>query len=208
MRDAGIGRVLVAALHQAIADVLPIVSTSTRTGSMPKGLRDGTIGLAPLNAVLSFLRTEGVSLRGGDDAGPALTRPSGPSRSCSTPTALIVSVAGVPAPHARAADCAAAGAGSPTPAAAPSSASAAGSARSTSRARSSAACAIGRRTRSATSMPRRSAAVSSPSGRRGIGGRHRMPGGRVSVVPCGVAARWPAPSPRRGLDRLAGAPAA
>ena len=59
MREAGIGRVLVASLHQAIADLLP-----TRLGFYEgwlnaEGLRDGTIGLAPLYAVLSFLRQEG-----------------------------------------------------------------------------------------------------------------------------------------------------
>ena len=34
-------------------------SSSTRTGSVPRGLREGTIGLAPFHAVLSFLRQEG-----------------------------------------------------------------------------------------------------------------------------------------------------
>src|SRR3954451_15285831 len=59
MREAGIGRVLVASLHQGIADILP-----TRLGFYgnwlnAEGLREGTIGLAPLYAVLSFLRQEG-----------------------------------------------------------------------------------------------------------------------------------------------------
>ena len=59
MRDPGIGRVLLASLHQGIADILP-----TRLGFYEgwlhaEGLRDGTIGLAPLYAVLSFLRQEG-----------------------------------------------------------------------------------------------------------------------------------------------------
>lgn len=61
MRDAGIGRVLVAALHQSISDVLPDRLDFYENWLDAKGLRDGTIGLAPLNAVLSFLRTEGVS---------------------------------------------------------------------------------------------------------------------------------------------------
>jgi hypothetical protein len=61
MRDAGIGRVLVAALHQSIAEVLPDRLEFYENWLDAKGLRDGTIGLAPLNAVLSFLRTEGVS---------------------------------------------------------------------------------------------------------------------------------------------------
>jgi bacteriochlorophyll 4-vinyl reductase len=61
MRDAGIGRVLVAALHQSIADELPDRLDFYENWLDAKGLRDGTIGLAPLAAVLSFLRTEGVS---------------------------------------------------------------------------------------------------------------------------------------------------
>ncbi len=61
MRDAGIGRVLVAALHQSIGDVLPDRLEFYENWLDAKGLRDGTIGLAPLAAVLSFLRMEGVS---------------------------------------------------------------------------------------------------------------------------------------------------
>jgi predicted hydrocarbon binding protein len=63
MRDAGIGRVLVAALHQGIADELPDRLEFYENWLNPQGLRDGTIGLAPLAAVLSFLRTEGDSYR-------------------------------------------------------------------------------------------------------------------------------------------------
>ena len=59
MRDAGIGRLLVASLHQAIADRLPDRLEFYENWLHPRGLRDGTIGLAPFNAVLSFLRTEG-----------------------------------------------------------------------------------------------------------------------------------------------------
>ena len=59
MRDAGIGRVLVASLHQGIADVLPARLGFYESWLHAEGLRDGTIGLAPLYAVLSFLRTEG-----------------------------------------------------------------------------------------------------------------------------------------------------
>src|SRR5262245_63602183 len=59
MRDPGIGRVLVASLHQAIADILPTRLGFYENWLSPKGLRDGTIGLAPLYAVLSFLRQEG-----------------------------------------------------------------------------------------------------------------------------------------------------
>ena len=59
MREHPVGRVLVASLHQGIADVLP-----TRLGFYENwlnagGLREGTIGIAPVYAVLSFLRQEG-----------------------------------------------------------------------------------------------------------------------------------------------------
>ena len=59
MKDAGIGRLLVASLHQGIADRLPDRLEFYENWLHPQGLRDGTIGLAPLHAVLSFLRTEG-----------------------------------------------------------------------------------------------------------------------------------------------------
>ena len=54
-----IGRVLVASLHQAIADVLPDRLEFYENWLNGPGLREGTIGLAPLSAVLSFLRLEG-----------------------------------------------------------------------------------------------------------------------------------------------------
>ena len=59
MRDPGIGRVLVASLHEGIADVLPMRLAFYEEWLTPEGLREGTIGLAPLYAVLSFLRQEG-----------------------------------------------------------------------------------------------------------------------------------------------------
>ncbi len=59
MIDAGIGRLLVASLHQAIADLLPTRLEFYESWINPAGLRDGRIGLAPLAAVLSFLRQEG-----------------------------------------------------------------------------------------------------------------------------------------------------
>jgi bacteriochlorophyll 4-vinyl reductase len=59
MREAGIGRVLVASLHQGIADILPSRLTFYENWLNAEGLREGTIGLAPLYAVLSFLRQEG-----------------------------------------------------------------------------------------------------------------------------------------------------
>jgi hypothetical protein len=61
MRDAGIGRVLVASLHQAISDELPTRLGFYESWLHAEGLRDGTIGLAPLYAVLSFLRQEGAA---------------------------------------------------------------------------------------------------------------------------------------------------
>ena len=59
MREAGIGRVLVASLHQGIADILPNRLSFYENWLNAEGLREGTIGLAPLYAVLSFLRQEG-----------------------------------------------------------------------------------------------------------------------------------------------------
>jgi bacteriochlorophyll 4-vinyl reductase len=59
MKQAGIGRVLVASLHQGIADILPTRLNFYENWLNAEGLREGTIGLAPLYAVLSFLRQEG-----------------------------------------------------------------------------------------------------------------------------------------------------
>jgi hypothetical protein len=59
MREAGIGRVLVASLHQGISDILPTRLGFYENWLNAEGLREGTIGLAPLYAVLSFLRQEG-----------------------------------------------------------------------------------------------------------------------------------------------------
>lgn len=61
MRDAGIGRLLVASLHQAIADQLPDRLEFYENWLRPEGLWHGTIGPAPLAAVLSFLRQEGAA---------------------------------------------------------------------------------------------------------------------------------------------------
>ncbi len=73
MSEPRIGRVLVASLHQAIADILPTRLEFYENWLNVSGLREGTIGLAPLSAVLSFLRTEGaayalVTTRAGDYA--------------------------------------------------------------------------------------------------------------------------------------------
>ena len=73
MREAGIGRVLVASLHQGIADILPTRLGFYENWLNAEGLREGTIGLAPLYAVLSFLRQEGeayniITMRAGEYA--------------------------------------------------------------------------------------------------------------------------------------------
>jgi len=65
--------VLVASLHQAIADLLPTRLEFYENWLNVSGLREGTIGLAPLSAVLSFLRTEGdaydlITVRAGEYA--------------------------------------------------------------------------------------------------------------------------------------------
>jgi hypothetical protein len=59
MSEPRIGRVLVASMHQAILDVLPTRIEFYENWLSTSGLREGTIGLAPLSAVLSFLRLEG-----------------------------------------------------------------------------------------------------------------------------------------------------
>jgi hypothetical protein len=73
MRDASVGRVLVASLHQAISDLMPTRLSFYENWLNTEGLREGTIGLAPLYAVLSFLRQEGeayglVTTRAGEYA--------------------------------------------------------------------------------------------------------------------------------------------
>jgi hypothetical protein len=59
LTDDGIGRLLVASLHQAIGDAIPMRLDYYEHWLGPMGLRDGRTGLAPLGAVLSFLRQEG-----------------------------------------------------------------------------------------------------------------------------------------------------
>jgi hypothetical protein len=59
MGERRVGRVLVASLHQSIADILPTRLGFYESWLNAEGLREGTIGLAPLYAVLSFLRQEG-----------------------------------------------------------------------------------------------------------------------------------------------------
>ena len=50
---------LVASLHQGISDLMPTRLEFYENWLNPSGMRDGRIGLAPLAAVLSFLRQEG-----------------------------------------------------------------------------------------------------------------------------------------------------
>jgi hypothetical protein len=59
MTEGRTGRLLAACLHQAIADRLPERLEFYETWLRSEGLRDGSIGLAPITAVLGFLRTEG-----------------------------------------------------------------------------------------------------------------------------------------------------
>ena len=58
MVDAAIGRLLIASLHQGIADVSPMRLEFYENWLSPTGMRDGRIGLAPLGAVLSFVQRE------------------------------------------------------------------------------------------------------------------------------------------------------
>lgn len=62
MVDAGIGRLLIASLHQGIADVMPARLPFYEHWLTPPGLTNAKFGLAPLHAVLSFLRLEGQPL--------------------------------------------------------------------------------------------------------------------------------------------------
>ena len=59
MSEPRIGRFLVASLHQSIAELLPDRLEFYENWLSVAGLREGTIGLAPFHAVLSFLRGEG-----------------------------------------------------------------------------------------------------------------------------------------------------
>ena len=58
MVDPGIGRLLIASLHQGVADVSPTRLPFYEDWLSPTGLREGRMGLAPLGAVLSFLHRE------------------------------------------------------------------------------------------------------------------------------------------------------
>jgi bacteriochlorophyll 4-vinyl reductase len=63
MTDVAVGRLLIASLHQGIADLLPLRLEFYEGWLNPSGLRDGRIGLAAVTAVLSFLRQEGDGYR-------------------------------------------------------------------------------------------------------------------------------------------------
>jgi hypothetical protein len=58
MTDARIGSVLVASLHQAIADVLPLRADFYEHWLHTDGLHQRGLGMAPMLAVLGFLRVE------------------------------------------------------------------------------------------------------------------------------------------------------
>ena len=60
MRDARIGRILPASLHQAISETLPLRQEFYETWLGPMALRHGTISPGALTAVVSFLRREGA----------------------------------------------------------------------------------------------------------------------------------------------------
>ena len=58
MTEAHIGRLLAASLHQAIGELLPLRLEFYEVWLRSEGLRNGSIGAAPISAVLGFLRTE------------------------------------------------------------------------------------------------------------------------------------------------------
>lgn len=58
MTEARIGRVVVAALHEALATQIPLRLEFYESYLRPMGMRAGTIGAASFHAALSFLRRE------------------------------------------------------------------------------------------------------------------------------------------------------
>ena len=83
MRESPVGRILVASLHQAISDITPQRVGFYEVWLSSEGLRAGSIGLAPLYAVLSFLRQEGeayetITSRAGEYAADWLVESMGP----------------------------------------------------------------------------------------------------------------------------------
>jgi len=59
--QSGIGRLLVASLHQSIAEMLPERLEFYEEWLKPSELRDGKMSRAPFGAVLSLLRREGAA---------------------------------------------------------------------------------------------------------------------------------------------------
>ena len=59
MTEVHLGRLLAASLHQAIGEELPMRLDFYENWLTSEGMRDGSIGLAPMQGVLGFLRTEG-----------------------------------------------------------------------------------------------------------------------------------------------------
>jgi hypothetical protein len=59
MTEIALGRLLAASLHQALMDELPQRLEFYEHWLHSEGLRDGSIGLAPMSAVVGFLRAEG-----------------------------------------------------------------------------------------------------------------------------------------------------
>ena len=111
MSEARIGRVLVASLHQAIADILPTRLEFYENWLNVSGLREGTIGLAPLSAVLSFLRTEGeaydlITARAGRVRGGLDGQQASPARAARHPRAADGRCARAPRCAPRARSCA------------------------------------------------------------------------------------------------------
>ena len=70
MSEPRIGRVVAAAVHQALADCLPLRLEHYETWIRPWDLRGGRVGVAPFAAALSFLRRE-------DDAYPRVVERAG-----------------------------------------------------------------------------------------------------------------------------------
>ncbi len=58
-RGGHVGRLLAAAVHQAITDELPTRIDFYEHWLRGERMRDGGVGLAPMTAVMGFLRTEG-----------------------------------------------------------------------------------------------------------------------------------------------------
>ena len=60
MTEGGVGRLLLASLHQAITEVMPTRLEFYETWLSTSAMRDGRVGRGALAAALSFLRGEGV----------------------------------------------------------------------------------------------------------------------------------------------------